>query len=82
VAAAVGAVPETVVHGETGWIVEAAPEAVATRLEATLRDRATARRMGEAGRRRVEALFTPERRAALVEAVYAGVHAKEALPRP
>jgi glycosyltransferase involved in cell wall biosynthesis len=82
VAAAVGAVPETVVHGETGWIVEATPEAVAARLEATLRDRASARRMGEAGRRRVEALFTPERRAALVEAVYAGVRAKEALPRP
>jgi glycosyltransferase involved in cell wall biosynthesis len=82
VAAAVGAVPETVVHGETGWIVEAEPEAVAARLEATLHDRATARRMGEAGRRRVEALFTPGRRAALVEAVYTGVRAKEALPRP
>jgi hypothetical protein len=29
----------------------------------------------------VEAHFTPPRRAALVEAVYAGVLAKEALPR-
>jgi glycosyltransferase involved in cell wall biosynthesis len=82
VAAAVGAVPEIVVDGETGWLVEPTPEAVAARLEATLRDRASARRMGEAGRRRVEALFTPSRRAALVEAVYARVVAKEALPRP
>lgn len=82
VAAAVGAVPEIVVDGETGWLVEPSPEAVAARLEAALRDRVNARRMGEAGRRRVEALFTPSRRAALVEAVYARVLAKEALPRP
>ena len=82
VAAAVGAVPEIVVDGETGWLVEPGPEAVAARLEATLRDRVSARRMGETGRRRVEALFTPSRRAALVEAVYARVLAKEALPSP
>ena len=82
VAAAVGAVPEIVVHGETGWLVEPVPEAVAARLEATLRDRASARRIGQAGRRRVETLFTPSRRAELVEAVYARVLAKEALPHP
>jgi hypothetical protein len=35
--------------------------------------------MGAAGRRRVEALFTPPRRAALVEDAYARVLAKEAL---
>jgi glycosyltransferase involved in cell wall biosynthesis len=81
VAAPVGAVPEIVVDGETGWLVEPAPEPVAVRLEAALRDRGGARHVGEAGRRRVEALFTPSRRAALVEAVYARVLAKEALPR-
>jgi len=81
VAAPVGAVPEIVVDGETGWLVEPAPEPVAARLEAALRDLGGARRMGEAGRRRVEALFTPLRRAAQVEAVYARVLAKEALPR-
>ena len=81
VAAPVGAVPEIVVDGETGWLVEPAPDAVAACLEAALRDRGRARQLGAAGRRRVEAHFTPSRRAALVEAVYAGVLAKEALPR-
>ena len=81
VAAPVGAVPEIVVDGETGWLVEPTPDAVAACLEAALRDQGRARRLGAAGRRRVEALFTPSRRAALVEAVYAGVLAKEALPR-
>jgi glycosyltransferase involved in cell wall biosynthesis len=81
VAAPVGAVPEIVVDGETGWLVEPAPDAVAATLEAALRDRGHARQLGAAGRRRVEAHFTPSRRAALVEGVYAGVLAKEALPR-
>lgn len=71
VAARVGAVPETVVDGETGWLVEAEPEAVAGRLERLLSDRELARRMGRAGRRRAETLFTPERRADRVEAIYA-----------
>jgi glycosyltransferase involved in cell wall biosynthesis len=81
VAAPVGAVPETVVDGETGWLVEPIPGAVASRLEEVLGDRERARRMGEAGRRRVEARFTPAHRAARVEAVYERALAKEALPR-
>ena len=81
VAARVGAAPEIVVDGETGWLVDTTPEGVAACLEAALRDRERSRRMGAAGRRRVEALFTSPRRAALVEGVYAGVLAKEALPR-
>ena len=81
VAAPVGAVPEIVVDGETGWLVAPAPDPVAAALEAALRDRPRARRLGEAGRRRVEALFTPDRRAALVEGVYTRALAKEALPR-
>jgi glycosyltransferase involved in cell wall biosynthesis len=81
VAAPVGALPEIVVEGETGWLVEAAPEPVAAALEAALRDRARSRLVGAAGRRRVEALYTPARRAALVETVYAQVLAKEALSR-
>jgi glycosyltransferase involved in cell wall biosynthesis len=70
-----------VVDGETGWLVDPTPEAVAAALEATLRDRPRARQLGEAGRHRVEALFTPARRAALVEGVYTQVIAKEALSR-
>jgi glycosyltransferase involved in cell wall biosynthesis len=81
VAAPVGAVPEIVVDGETGWLVEPSPDAVAACLESALRDRERACQLGKAGRRRVAALFTPSRRAALVEAVYAGVLDKEALPR-
>ena len=81
VAAPVGAIPEIVVDGETGWLVDPTPEAVAAALDAALRDRAHARQLGEAGRRRVEALFTPARRAALVEGVYNQVLAKEALSR-
>jgi glycosyltransferase involved in cell wall biosynthesis len=79
VAAPVGAVPEIVVDGETGWLVEPAAHAVADRLDAALADRRRSRRMGAAGRRRVEALFTPPRRAALVEDAYVRVLAKEAL---
>ena len=79
VGARVGAVPEIVVDGETGWLVDATPEAVAAGLEAALRDRERGRRMGAAGRRRVETLFTPARRASLVEGVYEGVLIKEAL---
>jgi glycosyltransferase involved in cell wall biosynthesis len=81
VAAPVGAVPEIVVDGQTGWIVEPAPGPVADRLEAALRDPGGACLMGMAGRARVESLFTPPRRAALVEAIYAQVLAKEALSR-
>lgn len=81
VAAPVGAVPEIVIDGETGWVVEPLPELVAARLGEALRDRGRARHLGEAGRRRVEGLFTPPRRAALVEAVYARALTKEGLPR-
>jgi glycosyltransferase involved in cell wall biosynthesis len=80
-AAPVGAVPELVAHEETGWLVEPAVGPVATGLEVALGDQARLRRMGEAGSRRVEALFTPSRRAAQVEGVYARALAKEALPR-
>jgi glycosyltransferase involved in cell wall biosynthesis len=81
VASPVGAVPEIVVDGETGWLVAPDSDAVASGLERVLQDRLAARRLGEAGRRRVEALFTPARRATLVEGVYTRVLAKEALPR-
>jgi phosphatidylinositol alpha-1,6-mannosyltransferase len=69
-----GAMPETVVDGETGWLVDGAlgaqADAVADRLASVLTDPTRARAFGAAARRRVESLFTPERRAAAVEAVY------------
>lgn len=71
VAGRTGALPDAVVDGETGWLVDGDPEAVAERVGRVLADRARGEAMGAAGRRRVEALFTPERRAVLVEGVYA-----------
>ena len=78
VAGRFGAMPESVIDGETGWLVPPDPEAVAGRLAAVLADPALARRMGEAGRRRVLACHTPGRRAAAVEREYARILA--ALP--
>ncbi len=73
VAGRFGAMPETVVDGESGWLVEPRPDDVAARLAAILGDPAGARAMGAAARRRVTALFTSERRAEAVEAVYAEI---------
>jgi phosphatidylinositol alpha-1,6-mannosyltransferase len=71
VARAVGALPETVVDGVTGLLVgDESPRAVADALTAILTDRARARAMGEAGRRRAEGEFNPERSVTIVEAVY------------
>jgi glycosyltransferase involved in cell wall biosynthesis len=77
VAAPVGALPETVVDGETGWLVPPEPDAVAAAIARTLADPALATRMGAAGRRRVETRFAPEGRAAAVEAIY-----RQALAEP
>ena len=76
VAGRFGAMPETVVEGQTGWLVDSEPGAVADRLAAVLADPGVASRMGAAGRERVAALYTSERRAAAVEAVYARVLAR------
>jgi glycosyltransferase involved in cell wall biosynthesis len=71
VACRVGALPETVVDGETGLLVDGdRPEAVATALAAILRDRVRAQAMGRAGRRRAETEFNPDRAVAIVEQVY------------
>jgi glycosyltransferase involved in cell wall biosynthesis len=71
VAARVGALPETVADGETGFLVEEDPEAVAERVAALLADPVRARAMGLAGRQRVLQGFTSEHRAARIEEIYA-----------
>jgi glycogen synthase len=59
VASAVGGIPEVVVPGRTGFLVPPAdPRALADALNRVLRDRALARQMGLAGRRRVEEHFS------------------------
>jgi glycosyltransferase involved in cell wall biosynthesis len=71
VARHVGALPETVVDGETGLLIgDASPDALADALRTILADPARAREMGAAGRRRAREEFSPERSVAIVEAVY------------
>lgn len=71
VASRVGGTPEVVVDGETGFLVEPAnPEALAQALGEMLRNADRARRMGEAGRARVEALFDLDRSVDRIEELY------------
>jgi D-inositol-3-phosphate glycosyltransferase len=58
----VGGIAFTVRHGVTGLLVPPeTPDELAAAMEELLADRETARRMGEAGRRRVEEAFTWQR---------------------
>jgi len=69
--ARVGALPDAVVHGETGLLLdEPSPAAVAASLARLLSSPEEARAMGEAGRRRALACFTPERHAEAMERLY------------
>jgi glycosyltransferase involved in cell wall biosynthesis len=71
VARHVGALPETVVDGQTGLLIgDASPEALADALVAILGDPARARAMGAAGRERAATEFSPDRSVTIVEAVY------------
>ena len=61
-------------NGETGLLVaDESPGAVAAALRAILGDPARARAMGELGRRRAAAEFSPERSAVIVDAVYRAI---------
>jgi glycosyltransferase involved in cell wall biosynthesis len=73
VARRVGALPETVVHGETGLLVDDDPDGVAAALAAVLGDRARAAAMGAAGRRRAADVFGLDRALDTLERVYAGL---------
>jgi glycosyltransferase involved in cell wall biosynthesis len=71
VARRVGALPETVVHGVTGLLVDDdRPESVATALRVLIAEPARAAAMGRAARERARALYSSEAHAARVEAVY------------
>jgi glycosyltransferase involved in cell wall biosynthesis len=71
VARRIGALPETVVHGETGLLVaDDRPQSVSAALAAVLAAPERGRTMGLAGRRRAEEIFSPERSVATVERVY------------
>ena len=71
IARRVGALPETVVHGETGFLIDDDnPESVARALETLLDDPERRRAMGRAGRVRAEECFGPDRSVETVERVY------------
>ncbi len=72
VARRVGALPETVVDGETGLLLpDDRPESVARALGEILLNPERARRMGVAGRLKAEREFNPERAVCTVEGAYA-----------
>jgi len=71
IARRVGALPETVLDGETGLLLaDDRPESVARALGEILLNPERARLMGGAGRLRAEREFNPERAVATVEAAY------------
>src|SRR4029079_10837609 len=71
VATKVGGNAEVVLEGETGVLVPPeSPKALACAILGVLRDSAGARRMGELGRRRVEAEFEIARTIGRYEALY------------
>ena len=71
VARRVGALPETVVHGETGLLIDDdRPASVSAALSSVLTTPERGRAMGRAGRRRAEDVFSPERSVDTVERVY------------
>jgi glycosyltransferase involved in cell wall biosynthesis len=74
VARRVGALPETIVDGETGVLLgDDGAAAVAAALERVLSDRRRALAMGRAGRRRAEEMFSTERAVTITEAMYRSV---------
>ncbi len=74
VAAAVGGIPEAIVDGVTGLLVPPADsEALAEAISRLLDDPPRARRMGEAGRARVEEHFTLERMVSQTLRLYQGL---------
>jgi glycosyltransferase involved in cell wall biosynthesis len=82
VATRVGGVPDIVVDGETGLLVEPQdPEALAAATAELLRDPERAVRMGEAGRERCRREFSIEATARKVEALYEELYAAKTAGR-
>ena len=78
VATRVGGTPEVVVDGETGLLVPPGdPAALADAILRLQRDPEAGRRMGEAGRPRVERIFDVRRMVAEYEALYVDAEMRE-----
>lgn len=81
IASRAGGTPEVVVEGETGILVEpASAAALAEAILALARDRPRARRMGEAGRVRVQRHFDLERTVDRIEELYRQVAGSKEQP--
>ncbi len=73
----VGALPETIRHGETGWLLEGdEPEELTGVLLMLLKDHERARGMGLFGRRVAETEYSEAARAQRMEAIYRSVVAE------
>ncbi len=77
-----GALPEIVVDGRTGLVVDEDAEELAGGWRRLLGDAAERRALGAAARRRAELHFAPERRAEAVEQLYAAGGARAPSPVP
>ncbi|MGH7399176.1 MAG: glycosyltransferase, partial [Candidatus Rokuibacteriota bacterium] len=67
----VGALPETVLHGVTGLLLDDdRPESVAAALRALVAEPERAAAMGRAGRERARAVYSSDAHAARVEEIY------------
>jgi glycosyltransferase involved in cell wall biosynthesis len=74
VCTAAGGIPEMIDDGETGYLVPPKdPQQLATRLVELLSNPHTARRMGLAGRNRVEAEFSLDRSVELAQRAFEDV---------
>ncbi len=83
VATRVGGLPDLIDDGETGYLVPRGDaDSLAEAVMGLLRDRETARRMGESARARVAERFTIERLVADTERLYAGLLAKSGIVTP
>jgi len=77
-----GALPEIVIPGETGYLVPmGSAEDMALAISRLLADPAQARAMGQAGKKRVERLFTISHTARKMESVYAELFARRRFGR-
>jgi glycosyltransferase involved in cell wall biosynthesis len=71
VATRVGGIPEVVVDGKTGYLVDAGdPAGLASSLVKLIEDRETARTMGEQGRDRFEQRFSAEQMLTKMSGLY------------
>jgi glycosyltransferase involved in cell wall biosynthesis len=78
VATRVGGTPEVVVHGQTGYLVEAgAPEALAEALTYLLNEPSKRAEFGRVGRQRVEQCFTIDRMVAEYLRLYESLGSQE-----